>query len=69
MNNSAALIPLVWLWLAILSGGYARTRGRGAWAWFVWTLFFGPFAALLLVTWPPVQKPAADSAPEPARTP
>jgi len=59
MTQTTGVIGLVWIWMAILSGGYARTRGRGAWTWFVWTLVFGPFAALLLVTWPAVQKPEA----------
>ncbi|AYG04902.1 hypothetical protein [Gryllotalpicola protaetiae] len=63
MDNATAGIGLVWIWLALLSGGYARTRGRGAWAWFVWTLVFGPFAALLLVTWPPVEKKEPEKEP------
>jgi hypothetical protein len=49
-DNSA--IGFVWLTVAILAGGYARTRNRSAWTWFLLTLFLGPLAAFLLVTWP-----------------
>lgn len=45
-------ISALWLTAAILAGGYARTRNRSAWNWFLLTLFFGPIAAFLLVTWP-----------------
>ncbi|MCU1597626.1 MAG: hypothetical protein JWQ47_1365, partial [Glaciihabitans sp.] len=43
--------------MAILAGGYARTRNRSAWTWFILTLALGPLAAFLLVTWP-VREPA-----------
>lgn len=43
----------MWLSIAILAGGFARTRRRGAWPWFVLTLVLGPIAAFLLVVWPP----------------
>jgi hypothetical protein len=46
-------ITALWLTAAILAGGYARTRNRSAWNWFLLTLIFGPIAAFLLVTWPP----------------
>lgn len=49
----AGAITALWLTVAILAGGYARTRNRSAWTWFLLTLFFGPIAAFLLVTWPP----------------
>jgi len=49
-DNSA--VGFVWLTVAILAGGYARTRNRSAWTWFLLTLFLGPLAAFLLVTWP-----------------
>ncbi len=42
----------LWLSVAMLAGGFARTRNRSAWTWFVLTLLFGPLAVLLLVTWP-----------------
>ena len=43
---------LLWLTVAILAGGFARTRNRSAWTWFLLTFFFGPIAAFLLVVWP-----------------
>ncbi|MGN6407367.1 MAG: hypothetical protein ACTHMH_03395 [Curtobacterium sp.] len=46
-------LSLVWITVAILAGGHARTRNRSAWVWFLLTLFSGPIAAMLLVTWPP----------------
>jgi hypothetical protein len=49
-DNSA--VAFVWLTVAILAGGYARTRNRSAWTWFLLTLFLGPLSAFLLVTWP-----------------
>lgn len=49
-DNSA--VAFVWLTVAILAGGYARTRNRSAWTWFLLTLLFGPLAEFLLVTWP-----------------
>lgn len=54
----------LWLSVAMLAGGFARTRNRSAWTWFVLTLPFGPLAVLLLVTWP-ARSPGR---PHPART-
>lgn len=54
----------LWLSVAMLAGGFARTRNRSAWTWFVLTLLFGPLAVLLLVTWP-ARSPGR---PHPART-
>lgn len=54
-------VSAMWLTVAILAGGFARTRNRSARAWFVLTVFLGPIAAFLLVVWPP-----ADRVPEPA---
>lgn len=60
------VVSAMWLTVAILAGGFARTRNRSAWAWFVLTLLFGPIAAFLLVVWPPVARPArVPSAPSP----
>ncbi|WP_348788013.1 hypothetical protein [Leifsonia sp. NPDC080035] len=56
MQIDASITPAIsalWLTVAILAGGYARTRNRSAWWWFLLTLFLGPIAAFLLVTWPP----------------
>lgn len=47
-----ALAAGCWLSIAILTGGYARTRGRSAWSWFVLTLILGPIAVTWLVLWP-----------------
>ncbi len=47
-----SLVSAMWLTVAILAGGFARTRNRSAWAWFLLTVFLGPIAAFLLVVWP-----------------
>ena len=57
----------VWLSLAMLSGSHARSRNRAAWTWFLLTLLLGPFAVLLLVTWPARLAPPA-RAPSTAET-
>jgi hypothetical protein len=57
MTTVASTLGAVWLTMAILAGGYARTRNRSAWTWFILTLALGPLAAFLLVTWP-VREPA-----------
>jgi hypothetical protein len=54
-------VSAMWLTVAILAGGFARTRNRSALAWFVLTVFLGPIAAFLLVVWP-----SADPVPPPA---
>ena len=46
------MLSALWITVALLAGGYARTRNRSALAWFVLTVFFGPLAAFLLVVWP-----------------
>ena len=51
-------LSLVWITVAILAGGFARTRNRSAWVWFLLTLVLGPIATLLLVTWPVADKTA-----------
>jgi len=54
-------VSAMWLTVALLAGGFARTRNRSALAWFVLTVFLGPIAAFLLVVWPP-----ADPVPAPS---
>lgn len=49
-------ISAMWTTLALLAGGYARTRNRSALAWFALTMFLGPIAAFLLVVWPPAEE-------------
>lgn len=45
----AATVGALWFTVAILAGGYARTRNRSPFAWFLLVLFLGPIAALFLV--------------------
>ena len=54
-NVAAMYVGALWISVALLGAGYARTRNRSAWTWFVLTLIVGPLALLLLVTWPPRQ--------------
>ncbi|MGN7966702.1 MULTISPECIES: hypothetical protein [Microbacterium] len=65
-NSLFPLVSAMWTSVALLAGGYARTRNRSAWTWFLLTLFFGPIAAFLLVVWEPV--PQKRSAPTPTET-
>ncbi|MGO3884655.1 MAG: hypothetical protein ACTJHU_00025 [Mycetocola sp.] len=53
MTYDSAVLGALWMTIAILAGGYARTRNRSAWNWFLLTLFLGPISAALLVVWPP----------------
>lgn len=46
-------VSAMWLSVALLAGGFARTRNRSALVWFVLTVFLGPIAVFLLVVWPP----------------
>jgi uncharacterized membrane protein len=62
MTSVASALGAVWLTMAILAGGYARTRNRSAWTWFILTLVLGPIAAFLLVTWPVREPTARESA-------
>lgn len=48
------MVSAMWLTMAILAGGFARTRNRSPWYWFLLTLILGPIAAFLLVVWPPL---------------
>ncbi|WP_091035211.1 hypothetical protein [Microbacterium oxydans] len=50
------LVSAMWLTVAILAGGFARTRNRSTWTSFLLTLLFGPVSAFLLVVWPPVTR-------------
>ena len=54
-------VAALWLTAAILAGGFARTRNRSAWTWFLLTVFLGPLAAFLLVVWPAVEKAEVQS--------
>ncbi|MFK0402494.1 hypothetical protein ACIQTT_09210 [Microbacterium sp. NPDC090225] len=65
-NSLFPLVSAMWTSVALLAGGYARTRNRSAWTWFLLTLFFGPIAAFFLVVWEPV--PRMPSAPAPTES-
>ena len=60
MEWQASALGAVWLTAAILAGGFARTRNRSAWTWFLLTLILGPISAFLLVVWP-MREPRADT--------
>ena len=55
------MVSAMWVTMAILAGGLARTRNRSPWYWFLLTVVLGPIAAFLLVVWPPL--PARSAAP------
>ncbi|CAN7345456.1 hypothetical protein LJR045_001976 [Microbacterium sp. LjRoot45] len=59
VTSLTSLVSAMWLSVAILAGGYARTRNRSPWFWFLLTAFLGPISVFLLVVWPAL----------PARTP
>lgn len=61
MTWDASVVGAVWLTVAILAGGYARTRNTSAWTWFLLALFLGPIAAFLLVTWPVRERSTTES--------
>jgi hypothetical protein len=42
-----------WGTLALINAGLAQSKNRGGGIWFLISLFFGPFATLLLVVRPP----------------
>jgi hypothetical protein len=62
------MLSALWMTVALLAGGYARTRNRSALAWFVGTVIFGPIAAFLLVVWP-AREPDSVEPVEPRLTP
>ncbi|WP_417505007.1 hypothetical protein [Microbacterium sp.] len=63
-------ISAMWTTLALLAGGYARTRNRSAFIWFLLTLFFGPIAVFFLVIMDPAQtQHAAETPPVTERRP
>lgn len=60
----ASVVSGMWLTVAILAGGYARTRNRSPFAWFLLTLVFGPIAAFFLVVWKPVPRASRPEVPQ-----
>jgi hypothetical protein len=61
-----SLVPVIWLWLAIITGGLAQAKGRSGWTWFVLGLLLGPIAATWLVAWKQFQPAKPDSPTSPA---
>ena len=60
MDDVAALsstVSAMWMSVALLAAGYARTRNRSSWAWFFLTALFGPLAVFFLVVLQPVPTP------------
>lgn len=59
------MMAAMWLSIALLAAGFARTRNRSAWSWFLLTALLGPIAVFLLVVWPPlpakVQQPVDEN--------
>ncbi|AMM18865.1 hypothetical protein AX769_00315 [Frondihabitans sp. PAMC 28766] len=41
-----------WLTLALVNAGLAESKGRSRLTWFLVSIVLGPFATLLIVTWP-----------------
>ena len=67
MNVDDSILSALWLSVAILAAGFARTRNRSAWTWFLLTFVLGPIAVFLLVTWPARELlPAPSTTPTPA---
>ncbi|MBF4549353.1 hypothetical protein [Pseudoclavibacter sp. VKM Ac-2888] len=52
MTADQATLTAIWFSIALLGAGYARSRNRSAWTWFLLTLLTGPIALFLLVVWP-----------------
>lgn len=52
LTSLTSIVSAMWLSVAILAGGYARTRNRSPWFWFLLTAFLGPISVFLLVIWP-----------------
>ncbi|KJL48773.1 hypothetical protein RS84_00940 [Microbacterium hydrocarbonoxydans] len=55
MSDVAALsstVSAMWLSVALLTAGFARTRNRSPWGWFLLTALLGPISVFLLVVWP-----------------
>lgn len=49
-STVTAQVSAMWVSIALLAAGYARTRNRSPWSWFFLTAFLGPIAAFFLVT-------------------
>lgn len=61
----SSMVSAMWLSVALLAAGFARTRNRSPWFWFLLTAFLGPISAFLLVVWPALPATARSNAAEP----
>jgi bacteriorhodopsin len=66
MNGNAGA-GLSWISLALVNAGLAQTKGRSRWYWFLFSLFLGPLATLLIVVWAPRGPEGSDTAPATGR--
>jgi hypothetical protein len=55
VNYDQGTITAMWISIALLTAGYARTRNRSAWGWFFLALVFGPIAVFFVVVLPKVE--------------
>jgi hypothetical protein len=46
-----------WFTLSLVNAGLAQGKNRSGWNWFLVSLFLGPVATLLIVTWPALECP------------
>ena len=46
-----------WLTLSLVNAGLAQGKGRSGWNWFLVSVFLGPIATLLIVTWSALERP------------
>lgn len=44
-----------WFTLSLVNAGLAQGKGRSGWNWFVASVFLGPLATFLIVTWPALE--------------
>ncbi|MBR7833301.1 hypothetical protein KDL01_08490 [Actinospica durhamensis] len=45
-----------WFTLTLINAGLAQGKNRSGWNWFLVSLFLGPIATLLIVTWPALDR-------------
>jgi len=53
INNGSYFVG--WGTLALINAGLAQSKGRGGLLWFLFSLFLGPIATLLVVVMPEVR--------------
>lgn len=52
-----------WFTLSLINAGLAQSKGRSGLNWWLLSLPLGPFATLLIVTWPAPQPGEAETQP------